>query len=212
MDLLNFLLENRMEVLEKIGEHLWLVAISSGVAVILGVPLGVMVSRKARVRTVVLGVANIFQTVPSLALFGFLIPLPLIGGIGASTAIIALVVYALLPVIRNTYSGISGVDRAITEAARGMGMTDRQMLWRVELPLAFPMIIAGVRIAAVIGVGVATIASMIGAGGLGDFIFRGVSMVDNTVILAGAVPAALMALLVDGSLHLVELKLDWRKK
>jgi osmoprotectant transport system permease protein len=153
----------------------------------------------------------VFQTIPSLALFGFLIPLPFIGGIGARTAIVALVVYALLPIIRNTYAGIAGVDPAVLDAARGMGMTDLQRLRIVELPIAMAVLLAGIRIATVISVGIATIAAAIGAGGLGVFIFRGVAMVDHNVILAGAVPAALMALALDGLLHLLERKLDWRR-
>ncbi len=212
MSFLDYLVRNRIDVLFRSAEHLGMVALSSLVAVAIGVPLGVMISRRARFRGPVLAVANIFQTIPSLALFGFLIPIPLIGGIGARTAIIALVVYALLPVIRNTYAGITGVDPAVRDAARGLGMTDRQILRIVELPLAMPVILAGIRVAAVIGVGIATIAAAIGAGGLGTFIFRGLSMVDNRVILTGAIPAALLALLVDGLLHRVERRLDWREK
>jgi osmoprotectant transport system permease protein len=155
----------------------------------------------------VLGVANVFQTVPSLALFGFLIPVPLLGGIGSRTAVVALVLYALLPIVRNTYTGIVGVDPAVVEAARGMGMTDRQLLWHVELPLALGVILAGIRVATVISVGIATIAAAIGAGGLGTYIFRGLAMVNNQVILAGAVPAALLALLADFSLGRVEHRL-----
>ncbi len=210
MSFLDYLLRNRTDVLVRSLEHLGMVAVSSMIAIAIGVPLGILIVRNARLRGPVLGVANVFQTIPSLALFGFLIPLPLIGGIGARTAIVALVVYALLPVIRNTYAGIAGVDPAVRDAARGMGMTDRQILRIVELPLAMPVILAGVRVATVIGVGIATIAAAIGAGGLGVFIFRGLSMVDNQVILAGAVPAALLALLADGVLHLVERRLDWR--
>jgi osmoprotectant transport system permease protein len=141
--------------------------------------------------------ANVFQTIPSLALFGLLIPIPVLGGVGARTAILALILYALLPIIRNTYTGIQGVDPSVREAGRGMGMTDRQLLLMVEIPLAFGVILAGVRVATVISVGVATIAAAIGAGGLGEFIFRGVAMVNNSLILAGAIPAALMALAAD---------------
>ncbi len=160
-------------------------------------PLGILLTRRPGLRPPVLGLANVFQTIPSLALFGFLIPIPFIGGVGARTAIVALVLYALLPIIRNTYAGIQGIDPAVREAGRGMGMTDRQLLFMVEIPLAFGVILAGIRVATVIGVGVATIAAAIGAGGLGVFIFRGVAMVNNTLILAGAVPAALMALAAD---------------
>lgn len=212
MDLLTFFANNLGEVAFKTQQHVVLVAISSGIATAIGIPLGIAVVKRPKLRTPILGTTNIFQTIPSLALFGFLIPLPFIGGIGPRTAIVALVVYALLPIVRNTYTGITGVDPAIKESAVGMGMTSSQLLWMVEIPLALPTIIAGVRIAAVIGVGVATIAALIGAGGLGDFIFRGLSMVNNTVILAGAVPAALMALLIDAALHLVEKKLDWRNR
>jgi osmoprotectant transport system permease protein len=155
----------------------------------------------------VLGIANVLQTIPSLALFGFLIPLPFLGGIGARTAIVALVVYGLLPVIRNTYTGIAGVDPAVREAGLGMGMRDRELLRLVELPLAAPVILAGVRIATVVGIGTATIAAAIGAGGLGVYIFRGVATVNDTLILAGALPAALLALVADGGLALVERRL-----
>lgn len=210
MDLLEFFISNFGEVLFKTRQHVVLVAVSSGIATAIGVPMGIAVARWKTVRGPVLGLANVLQTIPSLALFGFLIPLPFIGGIGARTAIVALIVYGLLPIVRNTYTGITGVDPAVKDAAIGMGMTRSQLLWLVELPLALPIMVAGIRIATVIGVGVATIAALIGAGGLGDFIFRGVSMVDNTVILAGAIPAALMALAADGALHLVEKKLDWR--
>lgn len=212
MSFLDYMVRNRGEVWAHTLEHAALVAISAGIAIAIGVPLGVLMTRSRRLRGPILWLANVFQTIPSLALFGLLIPMPLIGGIGARTAVVALVLYALLPVIRNTYTGISGVDPAIREAARGMGMTDGQVLRIVELPLAAPVILAGIRTATVIGVGVATIAAAIGAGGLGVYIFRGVAMVDNTVILAGAVPAAGLALSVDGVLHFVERRLDWKTK
>jgi osmoprotectant transport system permease protein len=201
---LEFLLRNRQEVLELVGEHLFLVAISTGMAVLIGVPLGILLTRKPALSKPVLGFANIMQTVPSLALFGFLIPLnvylfefKILGGIGPRTAIVALVLYSLLPIIRNTFTGISGVDPAIREAGRGMGMTDRQLLFQVELPLALGVIIAGVRVATVICVGTATIAAAIDAGGLGRYIFRGLRANDNVLILAGAVPAASIALVAD---------------
>jgi osmoprotectant transport system permease protein len=197
MGFIDFLVTNRAEFISLTLEHLLLVGASSGIAIFIGVPLGILLTRRPRLGPPVLGLANIFQTIPSLALFGLLIPIPFIGGIGASTAIVALVLYALLPIIRNTHAGIQGVDPAVREAGRGMGMTDRQLLFMVEMPLAFGVILAGIRVAIVIGVGVATIAAAIGAGGLGEFIFRGVAMVDDTLILAGAVPAALMALLAD---------------
>jgi osmoprotectant transport system permease protein len=202
--LLEFLLGNRQEVFELILEHLFLVAVSTGIAILIGVPLGILLTRKPSLSKSILGFANIMQTVPSLALFGFLIPLNLylfhfkiVGGIGAHTAIVALVLYSLLPIIRNTFTGISGVDPAIREAGRGMGMTDRQLLFQVELPLALGVILAGVRVATVICVGTATIAAAIDAGGLGRYIFRGLRMNDNVLILAGAVPAALIALGAD---------------
>ena len=192
-----------------VGQHVGLVALSTAIASALGLPLGILVARRPEWRRPVLGVANVFQTVPSLALFGLLIP---VFGIGAWTAITALVVYALLPIVRNTYVGIAGVDPAIREAGRGMGMTDRQLLVRVELPLAASVILAGVRVATVVGIGVTTIAAAIGAGGLGVYICRGVATVDNTLILAGAIPAALLALLADGLLGLVERRLVWRQR
>ena len=211
MSFLQYLIANQDEVLARTVEHLWLVAISSGLAVLVGVPAGVLLTRRPGLRTPILGFANVVQTIPSLALFGFLIPLPFIGGIGARTAIVALVLYGLLPIIRNTYTGIVAVDPAVREAARGMGMTDAQVLWIVELRLAAPVILAGVRIAVVLAVGIGTIAAAIGGGGLGEFIFRGVAMVSTPVILAGAVPAALLALTADGGLHLLERVLDWRR-
>ncbi len=212
MSFFDYIAANRGEMVVRTLEHLALVGISTGIAIAAGIPLGIVISRNERLRAPILGVANVFQTIPSLALFGFLLPVPLIGGIGARTAIVALVLYALLPVIRNTYAGITGVDGAVRDAARGMGMTDRQILRLVEVPLAVPVMLAGVRVATVIGVGIATIAAAIGAGGLGVFIFRGVAMVDHSVILAGAVPAAVLALLLDGGLHLVERRWDWRNR
>ena len=207
MNVFDFLFRNRAEVLALTLEHSALVAAAMLIAVALGIPLGILVTRQQVLRRWVLGTANIFQTVPSLALFGFLISVPLLGGIGGRTAIVALVLYALLPIIRNTYVGISGVDPAVVEAARGMGMTDRQLLWQVEIPLALGVILAGIRVATVTSVGVATIAAAIGAGGLGTYIFRGLSMVNNQIILAGAIPAALLALLADFSLGWAERRL-----
>jgi osmoprotectant transport system permease protein len=197
MRLIEFWLSHRAEFLGALAQHLALVAASTGVAVALGVPLGVLASRRPRLGGPLVGVANVVQTIPSLAMFGFLIPLPLVGGIGASTALVVLILYALLPVMRTTVSGLGSVDPAVREAGLAMGMTDRQLLFQVELPLALPAILAGVRVATVVGVGTATIASAIGAGGLGDYIFRGVDLVDSTVILAGAVPAAALALVAD---------------
>ena len=210
MSLLAFFARNSREALGLLGEHLFLVVISTVVAVAIGVPLGILLSRRPGWRRPILGFANVCQTIPSLALFGFLIPLPFIGGVGARTAIVALVVYALLPIVRNTYTGIANVDPAVREAGRGMGMTDRELLVMVELPLAAGVIFSGIRVATVIGVGVATIAAAVGAGGLGVYIFRGVSVVDDTLILAGALPAALLALAADGLLGLVERRFAWR--
>jgi osmoprotectant transport system permease protein len=174
------------------------------IAVAIGVPVGILMTRRPRIGKPILAFANVVQTIPSLALFGFLIPIPYIGGIGTSTAVIALLLYSLLPIIRNTFAGISGVEPAVREAARGMGMTDSQILWQVEIPLSLGVIFAGVRVATVIAVGVATIAAAIGAGGLGMFIFRGTSMLDYRVILAGAIPAALIALAADFGMSALE--------
>jgi len=208
MNLWQFLLQNHTEVLELTLEHLWLVGISTLLAVLIGIPLGILITRWPALNKPVLGGANIIQTIPSLALFGFLLPAPWIGARADRLAILALALYALLPLIRNTYAGIQSVDRAVVEAGRGMGMTDRQLLFQVELPLALGVIIAGVRVATVISVGLATIAAAIGAGGLGEYIFRGLAMVNNQVILAGAIPAAAMALLADVSLGWLEKRLS----
>jgi osmoprotectant transport system permease protein len=208
MNLWQFLLQNRMEVLDLTLEHLWLVGISTLIAVAVGVPLGILLTRRPIFNKPVLGFANVIQTVPSLALFGFLLPAPWIGERADRLVILALTLYALLPLIRNTYVGIMGVDRAVVEAGRGMGMTDRQLLFQVELPLALGVIIAGIRVATVVSVGLATIAAAIGAGGLGEYIFRGLAMVNNTVILAGAIPAATLALLADFGLGLLEKRLQ----
>jgi osmoprotectant transport system permease protein len=208
MNLVEFIKDNWREVLTLTGEHLYLVLFSMLFAVVVGIPLGVLVARRAAWKRAALGVAGVLQTVPSLALFGFLIPLPLLGGIGARTAIIALILYALLPLVRNTVTGIESVDKNVREAAVAMGMTGRQILWQVELPLALTVILAGVRVATVISVGVATIAAAIGAGGLGTYIFRGLRQNDNTLVLAGALPAALLALAADWLLGLLETRLD----
>ena len=204
MNTLRFFVENRQEMLLLTGQHLLLVAVSTLTAALVGIPAGIAVARRPALQRWVLGFANLVQTIPSLALFGFLIPLPYIGGIGASTALVALVLYALLPIVRNTCVGIAGVDPVIREAAMGLGLTSRQMLWMVEMPLALGVIFAGLRVATVISVGLATIAAAIGAGGLGMYIFRGVSMVDNRLILAGAIPSALLALVLDFFLGLLE--------
>lgn len=184
--------------------HLTLVLVAMAMAIAIAIPAGILVTRCAAWRPWVVGFANVMQTIPSLALFGFLIPVPLIGGIGKRTAIVALVLYALLPILRNTLAGILGVDPAVRESAVAMGMTGRQLLWRVELPLAARTILAGIRVATVTTIGTATIAAAIGGGGLGVFIFRGIASVDTTQILAGAVPAACIALAADGLLGWVE--------
>lgn len=204
MSLIDFFIRNRSEVLQLTFQHLLLVLIATGAAAVVGIPVGIVLTRRARLAKPVLAIANVLQTIPSLALFGFLIPVLGSYGIGRLPAIIALFLYSLLPIIRNTFTGINGVDPAVREAARGMGMTDWQVLTQVELPLALNVIIAGVRVATVISVGTATIAAAIGAGGLGTYIFRGLRMNDNTLILAGAVPAAIMALGADFALGWVE--------
>lgn len=208
MSFWQFMLQNRGQVLEQTGEHLWLVGASMLLAALIGIPLGIVITRMPRLEKPVLGTANVIQTIPSLALFGFLLPAPWIGARADRLAILALTLYALLPLIRNTYAGIQGVDRAVVEAGRGMGLTDRQLLMKVELPLALGVIIAGARVATVISVGLATIAAAIGAGGLGEFIFRGLAMVNNQVILAGAVPAALLALMADVGFGWLEKRLQ----
>ncbi|MGA9799350.1 MAG: ABC transporter permease [Terriglobales bacterium] len=208
MNVLQFIIQNHVEVLDLTTEHLWLVGASITLAVLIGIPLGILITRWPVLSKPVLGGANIIQTVPSLALFGFLLPAPWIGARADRIAILALMLYALLPLIRNTYTGIKGVDPAVVEAGRGMGMTDRQLLWQVQLPLALSVIIAGVRVATVLSIGLATIAAAIGAGGLGEFIFRGLAMVNNQVILAGAIPAAALAILADTSLGWLEKRLS----
>jgi osmoprotectant transport system permease protein len=207
MNLFQFLMQNRGEIFELTLEHLWLVGISTVIAAAVGIPLGVMIARWPAWNKPVLAVANIVQTIPSLALFGFLLPVPWLGDRAERLAILALTFYSLLPLIRNTYTGIRGVDPAVVEAARAMGLTEGQLLWQVQLPLASSVILSGLRIAIVISVGVATIAAAIGAGGLGELIFRGLAMVNNQLILAGAIPAALLALLADFGLGWLESRL-----
>jgi osmoprotectant transport system permease protein len=202
-----FFAEHRDEIFSATLDHLALVVIAMIIAIFIGVPLGMFIVQRPAFRAIALGIASIFQTVPSLALFGFLIPIPFIGGIGKRTAIVALVLYALLPILRNTYVGLTGIDPAVLEAAEAMGMTRAQILFRVRFPLALAVILAGIRTATIITIGVATIAAAIGAGGLGTFIFRGVALVSDSLILAGAIPAALLALLADFLLGLVERKL-----
>ncbi len=207
MNFWNFVEQNRLEIAGLTLEHLSMVGISILLAIAVGIPLGILITRKPALQRPVIASANIIQTIPSLALFGFLLPAPWIGDRAGRLAILALTLYALLPLIRNTYAGIKGVDHAIVEAARGMGLTDWQLLFKVELPLAASVILAGVRVAVVISVGLATIAAAIGAGGLGELIFRGLAMVNNNVILAGAIPAALMALAADTLLGRLEKRL-----
>ncbi len=210
-DLFAFFATHRSEIAIRVGEHIVLVAVSTAVAALIGIPLGILAARRPALARPLVGLANLAQTIPSLALFGFLIPLPLIGGIGTRTALVALTVYAVLPIVRTTVTGLQGVDRSVLECAVAMGMTPRQVLRQVELPLAAPAMLAGVRVATVVGVGTATIASAIGAGGLGDYIFRGLAMVDAVVILAGALPAALLALAADGLLALAGRAVDPRQ-
>lgn len=210
--LFEFLSRNWPELLALTEQHIVLVLLSTGSAVALGLPLGVVLTRVRSLRAPVLGLANILQTVPSLALFGLLIPIPFIGGIGARTAVIALALYALLPVVRNTVTGILGVDPKIREAALAMGMTPWQILRLVELPLAMPVILTGVRVAVVISVGVATVAAAVGAGGLGTYIFRGLRQNDNELLLAGAVASALLALLCDFALGELERSFEFERR
>jgi len=195
------------DVLRATGEHVVIVAVSVIVAILIGVPLGIRSARRSIESGVTLRIVDAIQTIPSLALFGLLIPIPLIGGIGMRTAIVALILYSLLPIVRNTVIGIRGVDSSVREAGIAMGFTPRQLLREVELPLAMPSIVAGIRIATVTGIGVATIAAAIGGGGLGTLIFRGVAMVDTRLMLAGAAPAAALALVADLVMTLVEKRL-----
>ena len=198
------------EVAALTVEHAVLVAVSSGAAILIGISLGIAATRHVAVRQVSVTVASVLQTIPSLALFGFLLPVPLIGGIGRHTAILCLVLYSLLPILRNTIVGITTVDRPVREAAIAMGMTDSQLLRMVELPLAAPTIIAGVRIALVTNIGTAVIAAVIGGGGLGVLIFRGVASADTVQILAGAIPAAALALIADAGMSLIERRMAIR--
>lgn len=203
----SFMLEHQAEILSATLEHVELVLIAMTAAILIGVPLGMLIVRRAKLRALALGVAGIFQTIPSLALFGFLIPIPFIGGIGQRTAIVALTLYALLPILRNTYVGLTEIDPAVLESAEAMGMTQAQILFRVRFPLGLAVILAGVRTATIITIGVATIAAAIGAGGLGTFIFRGVALVNDSLLLAGAIPAALLAILADFLLGRLERRL-----
>jgi osmoprotectant transport system permease protein len=210
--LLEFLTSHRAELAARLGEHVLLVAVSTLAAAAAGIPLGIAAARRPGLARPIVAAANLAQTIPSLALFGFLIPLPLIGGIGTRTALVALTVYAILPILRGTITGIQGVPAAVVECAVAMGLTPRQVLRQVEWPLALPSIVSGLRVAVVVGVGTATIASAIGAGGLGDYIFRGLAMVDPVVIMAGALPAALLAVVADGMLAAAARLADRRRR
>ncbi|MGD1211662.1 MAG: ABC transporter permease [Candidatus Acidiferrales bacterium] len=207
MNVIQFFLKHPNEILQATVEHISLVAAAMLIAVAVGVPLGILVARRPWLSKPILGTANVAETIPSLALFGFLLPVPWLGERAARLAIAALTLYALLPIIRNTAAGIAGVDPAVREAARGMGMTQRQILWKVELPLSLSTVLAGVRVATVLTIGIATIAAAVGAGGLGEFIFRGLAMVNDSLILAGAIPAALLALGADFLLSILERRL-----
>jgi osmoprotectant transport system permease protein len=204
MTLFEFFSRHQGEIWQGTLEHVWLVGMAMLLAVSVGLPLGVIVAKRPWLSKPILGGANIAETIPSLALFGFLLPVPWLGARADRLAIAALALYGLLPIIRNTSAGIVGVNTAIRDAARGMGMTERQILLQVELPLSFSMILAGIRVATVLTIGIATIAAAVGAGGLGEFIFRGLAMVNNQLILAGAIPAALLALGADSLLGLLE--------
>lgn len=207
-----FLAQYGSQIAELTFEHLWLTGFAMLFATMISVPLGIWLTRSPRFSHPVLTVANVLQTIPSLAMFGFLLPLPWLGERAARIAIVALIAYALLPILRNTYAGIRSIDPAVVDVARALGMTGWQRLFKVELPLAAPFILAGLRTATVTCVGVATIAAAVGAGGLGELIFRGVASVDNRLILAGAIPAALLALIADGVLGLIEHRLRTRSK
>jgi osmoprotectant transport system permease protein len=208
---MNFLKLHGSEIGRLTFEHLWLTFFALLLAVAIGLPLGVLLTRNERLAKPVIAIANIIQVIPSLALFGLLLPVPWLGADAARLAILALTGYALLPILRNTYAGIRSVDPALIEVAQAMGMTGTQRLWMVELPLGASVILAGIRTATVTCVGVATIAAAIGAGGLGELIFRGVASVDNGLVLAGAIPAALLALTADGALGLVEKRVEVRR-
>jgi osmoprotectant transport system permease protein len=207
MNLAQFFQRHGSEILQATLEHVWLVGASMLLAIAIGVPLGIAVTRRPWLSKPILGGANIAETIPSLALFGFLLPVPWLGDRAGRLAVVALTLYALLPIIRNTVAGITGVDPAVRDAARGMGMTPRQILFRVELPLSLSTLLAGIRVATVLTIGIATIAAAVGAGGLGEFIFRGLAMVNDQLILAGAIPAALLALGADFLLSVLEKRL-----
>jgi osmoprotectant transport system permease protein len=205
---LAFISDRLPELLEKTTEHLILTGLSTSIAILCGLPLGILIAKISRFRGPVLGITGIIQTVPSLAMLAFLLPLL---GIGTTPAIVALSLYALLPIVRNTYTGLINIQPDIVEAARGLGFSGGQQLWLVEMPLALPVIFAGIRTAAVIGVGIATLSSFIGAGGLGDFINRGLALNNTRLILLGAISAAALALMIEFLLAAFE-KFFWRQK
>lgn len=209
--LLEFFQRNAGQIVQASLEHLWLVAVTMLLATAIGAPLGIAITRRAWLKKPVLAIANAAETIPSLALFGFLLPVPWLGARGDRLAIAALTIYALLPIIQNTVAGIAGVDLAVRESARAMGMTDRQILFQVELPLSYSYLLAGIRVATVLTIGIATIAAAVGAGGLGEFIFRGLSMMSNQLILAGAIPAAILALAADAVFSLLERRLRYAR-
>jgi osmoprotectant transport system permease protein len=208
MNAIQYFQQHADEILQATLEHVWLVGITMLIAVAIGVPLGILVARRPWLSKPIIGSANVAETIPSLALLGMLLPVPWLGERADRVAVAALTLYALLPIIRNTATGITGIDPAVREAARGMGMTGRQILSQVELPLSLSTILAGVRVATVLTIGVATIAAAVGAGGLGEYIFRGLAMVNNSLILAGAIPAALLALGADFLLSVLERRLS----
>jgi osmoprotectant transport system permease protein len=207
MNAFHYFEQHSGEILQATLEHITIVGITMLISIAIGVPLGILAARKPWLSTPILGAANIAETIPSLALLGMLLPVPWLGERAIRLTVVALTLYALLPIIRNTAAGILGVDPAVREAARGMGMTDRQILFQVELPLSLSTLLAGVRVATVLTIGIATVAAAVGAGGLGEYIFRGLAMVNNSLILAGAVPAAALALLADFLLSILERRL-----
>ncbi|PTM56541.1 ABC transporter permease [Desmospora activa] len=207
MNLLETMIDRKDEILTHMGEHLTMSLLAIAIAILIAVPVGILLTRFRRIAEPIIGVTAVIQTVPGLALLAFMVP---IFGIGTLPAIIAFTLYALLPILRNTYTGIIGVDKAVVDAGRGMGMTSRQILFMVELPLSLPVIMAGIRTSSVFTIGLAALAAFIGAGGLGELIIRGMSMYDNNLVLAGAIPAALLAILFDTLLRLIENKVTPR--
>jgi osmoprotectant transport system permease protein len=208
-DFYNYLSTNYEQILNLLGQHIYLSIISVLIAVIIGIPLGILISRQPKLSKPIIGTTNVIQAIPSLALLGFLIPFI---GIGSAPAIVMVVLYSLLPIVKNTYTGLTNIDPDILEAAKGIGLTKSQTMKKVQLPLAFPMIMAGIRISAVTAVGLMTIAAFVGAGGLGYLVFSGVQTVDNYMILAGAIPACILALLIDFAVGKLETKFSYSNK